>query len=374
MRVLMLSKACIVGIYQKKLELIGQQPDITLRVLVPPAWRDERGLTQLERVFVDGYELRETRVRFNGNFHLHYYPDFPQEAAAFQPDIVHIDEEPYNLATWLTLRATRKLGAKSLFFSWQNIRRYYPFPFRWLERDVLTHVDFALMGTSSAAEVWRAKGYSGPLAVVPQFGVDADLFHPSPEKESSGPVIIGYAGRLVAEKGIDLVLKALATLPNLDWRLHLVGGGPQQSALADLAAQLGITARVDFLGLRPSVEMPDIFRRFDALVIPSRTRSNWKEQYGRVILEAMASGVAVIGSDSGAIPDVVGQAGLIFPEGDVQALAAHLRTLITQPETRHQLGQRGRERVLEGYTQRCVADQTTAVYRQMMAGEDTPAG
>lgn len=366
MRVLMLSKACIVGIYQRKLEEIAKHANITLRVLVPPSWKDERGETHLEQAFTNGYELVATPLRLNGNFHLHYYPEFASQLIAFRPDIVHIDEEPYNLATWLALRATRKLPIKTLFFSWQNIVRRYPPPFSWMEHAALRSVDYALVGTESAAEVWRIKGYHGPMAVIPQFGVDPELFVPSAEPHQTRPFTIGFAGRLVPEKGVDLLLNAVSTLTDLEWQLKIVGGGPERSRLEQQARQLNIAARVEFVGLVPSIEMPARLRQLNALVIPSRTLSNWKEQYGRVIIEAMASEVVVIGSNSAAIPDVVGDAGLIFPENDTNQLACHLRQLIEDRDLCLTLGKKGRQRILENFTQAQIAAQTVTVYHAML--------
>src|SRR5690606_4672744 len=125
----------------------------------------------------------------------------------FRPQIIHIDEEPYNLAAWQALYHGRRVGAKTLFFSWQNILRQYPLPFAWGERKMLRTVDYALVGTASAGEVWRAKGYAGRMAVVPQFGVDTDLFHPI-QKPEQRLFTIGYIGRLVEEKGVHLLLEA----------------------------------------------------------------------------------------------------------------------------------------------------------------------
>ena len=179
MRVLMISKACIVGIYQRKLEEIARL-GVELLVLVPPSWKDERGETKLERAYTQGYQLQVVPIALNGNFHLHYYPSVGEWVSKFRPHIVHIDEEPYNVAAWQALYHARQVGAKSLFFSWQNIERRYPPPFSWGEGWLLRNVDYALAGTESAAQVWRAKGYSGRMAVVPQFGVDVGAFHPTP--------------------------------------------------------------------------------------------------------------------------------------------------------------------------------------------------
>ena len=134
MRVLMVSKACIVGAYQKKLEELAHQPEIKLTVVVPPYWRDERGTMELERQYTEGYELVVERMALNGHFHLHFYPGLGKQIRRVQPDLVHIDEEPYNLATAHALWLARRAGARSLFFSWQNLSRSYPPPDSWLER------------------------------------------------------------------------------------------------------------------------------------------------------------------------------------------------------------------------------------------------
>lgn len=361
----MLSKACVVGAYQRKLEEMARHDDLELRVLVPPSWRDDRGVLELERAHVEGYDLRVTPIRFNGNFHLHHYPRFGREVRAFRPDIVHIDEEPYNLATWHALWHARRAGARTLFFSWQNINRRYPWPVRWGERWVLRAVDHAIMGTDSAAQVWRQKGYRGPLTVIPQFGVDPAIFAPPERPRAGGTFTAGFVGRLVPEKGGSLLLDALARLDGA-WQLDILGDGPQKAALLAQTRALGIDGQIAF-GSRPSTQMPGFYQQIDALVVPSLTRPNWKEQFGRVIVEAMACGVPVIGSDSGAIPDVIGPAGLVFPEGDVSALTAHLRALQHDPDRRRALGEAGRARVLAQFTQAQVAAQTVAVYRAVVS-------
>ncbi|MEA3396872.1 MAG: glycosyl transferase family 1, partial [Chloroflexota bacterium] len=104
----MLSKACIVGAYQRKLEEIAVEPDVELVVAVPPYWKDERGITPLERAHIHGYRLEVLPLALNGQFHLHFYPTLGRLLREARPDVVHIDEEPYNLATfhanWLARR------------------------------------------------------------------------------------------------------------------------------------------------------------------------------------------------------------------------------------------------------------------------------
>ena len=365
MHVVMISKACIVGIYQKKLEELAQEPDIRLTVLTPPSWKDDRGVQQLERVFTKGYELRTTPITLNGHFHFHFYPRLATELDELQPDLLHIDEEPYNLATRWAMSQAVKRDIPALFFTWQNILRKYPVPFRWWERYNYNHARHAIAGNHDAEAVLRAKGYAGPITVIPQFGVDPALFSPSSQSRPSRPFTIGYAGGLVRAKGVDLLMRACAQL-DFPWELHLVGAGDEEDALRTLAAQLGIGGRVNWLGRLPSLQMPDFYRSIDVLTLPSRTTPRWKEQFGRVLIEAMSCATPVIGSDSGEIPYVIGDAGLIFPEDDVSALAFHLRRLYEDTSLQKELGQKGRQRVLDRFTQAQVARATANIYRQIL--------
>jgi glycosyltransferase involved in cell wall biosynthesis len=360
----MVSKACVVGAYQKKLEELAHLPDMELTVVVPPYWKDERGVLDLERQHTEGYELVVEPMALNGHFHLHFYPGLGKQIRRVQPDLVHIDEEPYNLATAHVLWLARRAGAKSLFFSWQNLERRYPFPFSSMERYVLKNADYAIVGNQEAARVWQTKGYTGELSIIPQFGVDPGVFKPVPRPAGRG-FIVGYVGRLVEEKGVDLLLEALAGLEGM-WRAYVLGSGPEREALQVQARRLRLADRVTFDEWIPSGQMAAYYSQLDALVVPSRTRPNWKEQFGRVLVEAMACGVPVVGSSCGEIPNVIGDAGLVFPEGQVDVLRDILSQLLREPDLRAELARRGRERVLARYTQAQIAAQTYQVYQKLV--------
>jgi len=374
-RVLMISKACVVGAYQTKLEELARLPEMELTVVVPPYWRDEQGVVELERQHTVGYDLLVEPMTFNGNYHLHSYPGLGKRLKQVRPDLVHIDEEPYNLATAHALWLARRAGARSLFFSWQNLLRRYPLPFRLTERYVLGRADYCIAGNQESARVWPAKGYRGPLAVIPQFGVDPEFFSPAPRatglRGAGRGFIVGYVGRLVEEKGVDLLLEALAGLPGT-WRAYVLGSGPAGEALQAQAQELGLANRVSFDRWILSTQMPAYYRQLDALVLPSRTRPNWKEQFGRVLVEAMACGVPVVSSDCGELPNVVGDAGLVFPENRADALTAHLGRLLADPQLCADLARRGRERVLAYYTQAQIAAETYQVYQKILTSNIHP--
>lgn len=368
-RVLLLSKASLAAIYQRQMELIAAA-GIDLLALVPQSWRDERGEQRFVCAHSQGYRLRALPLRGNGHFHLYSWRGLAAQLRAFRPEIVHIDEEPYNLSAWQAFYHARRLGAKTLFASWQNLQRNYPPPFLWGERWLLNGVDHALAGTQGCAAVWRAKGYRGPLAIIPQFGVDVQRFRPATPRPER-PFTMGYVGRLIAAKGIDLLLRAVRELKG-EWRLRIVGSGPQLVALTRLTEQLGLGERVEFTPQLPSDEMPAVYHSLDVLVLPSRRTARWQEQFGRVLTEAMACAVAVVGAESGAIPEVVGEGGLLFPEGDVAALAEQLRQLRSDETRRKEMGERGRQRVAQHFTQEIVAARLVAVYRELLEGPTDP--
>ncbi len=381
MKVLMLSKALIVGVYQKKLEEMAAISDVELTVVVPPSWAEPTNPTRLEKMHTQGYELIVADIAFNGNFHLHFYPGLRKIIRQVRPDIFHIDEEPYNLATFHAMWLAQSVGAKSVVFTWQNLLRRYPPPFSWMENYVLRHANALLVGNREAAGVWRRKGYQGPMHLIPQFGVDPAIYYRRQrvtkrgklsvfKRKSVGPpsqpaLVIGYVGRLVEEKGLEILLHAVSKLQG-PWNLQILGDGPDRKRLEHMAQWLGISARITFDQKMPSSHLPHYFSGLDVLVLPSVARANWKEQFGRVLIEAMACDVITVGARSGAIPEVIGDAGLTFAEGDAEELRAQLQLLLDDVPLRRDLRQKGRRRVTEQYTQAAIAHNTVAVYRQLL--------
>ena len=178
MRVVMISKALVIGAYHSKLKQLAAQPDMELTAIVPPSWRDERGELKLERTTGAGYNLIVTPLRFNGNFHLHYYPQLDRSAEAAQA----------------RSGAHRRRAVQPGDVSGQRSAQPSGRAHRVLQlAKPEAHVSAALLlvralhsaarrgrhrGQSDAEHVWRAKGYRGPLTVIPQVGVEPDVFKP----------------------------------------------------------------------------------------------------------------------------------------------------------------------------------------------------
>ena len=239
-------------------------------------------------------------------------------------DVIDVHEEPFALATAevLLLRWLRRNHAPVVLYTAQNLHKRYPPPFRWWERSALRHASGISACNTEAARIAERKGFAGRARVIP-LGVDLDRYTPQPASpEPRDTIVVGFLGRLVTEKGLHTLIDTAALEPRL--RLRIAGTGPLSGRLHAEVAARGLTDRVDLLGAIDPDAVPAFYSTLDVLAVPSIPRAGWTEQFGRVAVEAMASGVPVVSSDAGALPDVVGGAGLVVPAGDATALATAL--------------------------------------------------
>ncbi len=247
-------------------------------------------------------------------------------------DLLDFHEEPCSLAM-AELLLLRMLGARRtpfVFYSAQNIDKRYPPPFRWFESVCLHLAAGAYPCSKAAGNILRTKGLRGFLVILP-LGLDPAEFVPAErDAPTSGLLHIGYVGRLAAHKGVSVLLEALASTEG--HTAQIAGDGPVADQLRETADDLGLAGRVTFVGHVPQSDLPEFYRRIDALVVPSIPVNGWDEQFCRVAVEAMASGVPVIASETGALPEVLGVAGLLVPARDPQSLAQALKTLASRKE------------------------------------------
>jgi glycosyltransferase involved in cell wall biosynthesis len=182
---------------------------------------------------------------------------------------------------------------------------------------------------------------------------------------NSNSLVVGFMGRLVEEKGILDLLEAISRVSG-EHVLLFIGSGQLKGEILQKAKKLGLEGRVKIIDHVSSMKVPDYLSCFDVLVLPSLTKMNWKEQFGRVLIEAMACEVPVIGSSSGEIPSVIGDAGLVFQEGNVGDLVNKIELIMTDNNQRKALGKKGRKRVLDNFTHKIVAERTFRVYQYLM--------
>src|SRR5690348_2280974 len=347
---------------------------VNVSLVVPARWRGTP--VEPRRLASSDYELLLRECCFAGwqsrriRFHLHFYPGLSKDVRNGKWDIVHVDEEPMNLATYHALRKCRTGNPRAIFTTWQNLMKRYPPPFEFFERRVFEDAAGCLAGNREAEEILRRRGFEKPVACVPQHGVDPSVFR----KVDSGDLrrkarldaafVIGFVGQIAHRKGIDALIRAFAMLPR-DCALVLIGAGPDSKKFKSLAEDLRVSARVRWVPWVDQREIVKYMCAFDVLVLPSRTVRDWKEQFGRVLIEAMSCETPVVGSDSGDIPNVIGDAGLLFHENDETELASCLARLMDDPSLRRALGRCGRERVIERFSYAKVAQRNVEFYRRI---------
>lgn len=338
MRVLILDKTAVLGTAHERHALLAETSGVELCVLSPTWWPEHMRDVRAERVSDPRYEIRLGATLWTGSYSRGFYVSGLGAALRnFEPDVIQLLEEPWSLfagqTAWLAGRIVPR--AKLLFYTWENIYRQGTYCSRLdplhrrVERAVFARASAGVCATELAAQVVRKRGFHGGTPVIP-YGVSKEFFLPEGElhrrvdRPPGDPFRVGYVGRLLPMKGVETLIEAL---PRTSARLVVVGSGPAEEGLKRLAGSLGVHERVEWIPAVATSGVPALMKSLDVLVLPSRTMPVWAEQLGRVLIEAMASGVPVVGSSSGSIPEVIGEEGLIFPEGDSAALAECLGRL-----------------------------------------------
>ena len=254
--------------------------------------------------------------------------------------------------------------------TWQNIYKEYPFPFSWMEKYNLKNADYAIAGNKNISNTLKRKGFDKERISLIPLGTDTLLFSKNDPTELRSRLhlesfTIGYLGRLIEDKGVLDLLEALSQIKS-NFNLLMIGSGKLKNKIDSIGKRLGISEQIRLIDSVPSSQVPDYLNCMDCIVLPSRTTKKWKEQFGRVLTEAMSCEVPVIGSDSGEIPNVLGDCGLIFKEGDIDDLYSKIKLLINSKKLRTELAKKGRQRVLDNFTQEIVARETYKIYQKMM--------
>ncbi len=285
-------------------------------------------------------------------------------------DLVDMHEEPFGLAVAevLALRWLRCRGTPYLVCSAQNIDKRYAPPFRWIERWSLRHAAGAYTCNAEAGEILRRKGLTGALELLP-LGVDVGRFRAPDRRPPSGRLRVGYVGRLIPHKGVAVLVDAAALDDRFD--VEVYGAGPEAAALRERAVRLGVADRVTFHGHVEESALPDVYRTLDVLAVPSVPVPGWLEQFGRVVVEGQAAGVPAVASASGALPEVVGDAGLLVPPNSPAALRGALARLLDEPGLWARLRAAGVD-AADRYSWAGVAELQQSLYERV-TGPDRPA-
>jgi glycosyltransferase involved in cell wall biosynthesis len=376
MRVLRISHSSLTpALRQRERALVGRYPDVDLEVVTPVRWREAE--MEVDATSDDLFPVRTARTYLSKHIQLFAYDPRPIITALreHQPHLVDVSHEPFSVACAETLALCSWFAphAPIVMHTNQNIHHNYPPPFNWLEQRAFRRVAAAYACSETVCEVLRAKGFDKPAPII-TYGVDTEAFHPRAAdlRRSKGPLTIGFIGRMLPGKGLNVLADALAKLNNEAWQLLVVGDGPEREEFERRLSESGLRDRAEFTGAVNFARIPEYFHQLDVMVIPTETTKRIREQFGRVIVEAMASGVPVIGSTCGAIPEVIGEAGMVFTEGDADSLASSLRQMLSDEALRERLALAGLARV-EQYSWKRVAEKTYELYRQVLNGRENIA-
>ena len=372
----MVSHSCVVESYRGKFWELAKYPEADIHLVIPGAWPEHNQWVTARKTDRAPFETHITRAYRLGRVASYFYHPIAFEGIVrhVRPDVVLAEEEPWSLAAWQCLVSSRSVSARLVFFTWENVWRRYKWISEKILLSVLRHADAAVAGNKEAVGILRRRGFSGKVEQIPQHGVTIaaiDRNDPSPPRVLDGlrRPRMAFLGRLEREKGVDVLLNAVSRLDGT-WSLVIIGNGSEREKLLRLAEDLHIDHRVRFLPGIPHGDVPMYLGAVDILVLPSIATPTWKEQFGRVLAEAMAAGAVVVGSDSGAIPEVVGDAGMIFPEGDSPRLSDVLRSLLQSPHLRLELVRRGRQAVLARYSDEIVGARFFSLFAAL-AGKPT---
>lgn len=336
----------------------GSRWDIV--AIAPERFRGDLGPLQAQRAEDEAVELRTVPLRLGRSAHFMRYAGL-RDAMAGSWDVVHAWEEPY-IAAGAQIAGAAPATAKVVFATFQNIAKDYPWPLSWFERQSMRRADgWIAFGELVKTTLQSRVGYAGKPSRVIAPGVDTCLFRPDTPARSvvrrelgwaEDAPVAGFLGRFEPQKGIELLCHALEAVA-VPWHALFVGGGTLEPLLRTFEKRHPSRVRV-ITGV-PHREVPRWLNAMSLLCAPSRTTPAWREQFGRMLIEAMACGVPVVGSDSGEIPFVIGGAGVVLPEADIQAWTAAIERLLSDAAARRTYADSALARVADRFTWPVVA-------------------
>ncbi len=378
MKILLVDQNLVDPINHQKWRLLAAKPGVEMLGVSPAIWIENFRRLQFDKRSVENFPIVSLPVHWPGKENRAFFTrGYSRVIRSFRPEIIMCYEEPFSLFALQTavFRLIFARRSRLVFITWDNLAKGHHFWYRpsWFYRlvfeFVMTQADLLLTANEEGTEYYSAafpnrveKLYYGVTLRVPEGNAEpplkelgnlpADLF------------VVGYIGRLLEMKGIDTLLYAMK-LVDPSVRLVIVGSGPDEERLKVIAKRISLEEKVLFLPAVSSAQVREVMNRLNVMVLPSRTTKMWKEQFGRVLVEAMACGITVVGSSSGAIPEVIGEAGLIFPEGDSRALANAIEALRTNRGLLKELSAMGIERA-KLFSPESFADRLNLLLRRMV--------
>lgn len=382
MKVLVIGHTYISPINRDKWKALAiRHPDIMLSVVMPKHWPStlfthEARIDHEPQLANCTFSAFDTQKEGNELLYHYNHEQLYTHMKRFGPDLVHV-EQGDGAVSYLqanTYIKMLRLKSKSVFFTWLNWQPKKSLKHQLflspVEKINLLCSDGAIVGNHDAQDILHKKGFKKPIIVLPQLGINQTIFRPvgiTETRSNNKKKYIGYIGRIAEEKGVFLLAEAFLALQQEfpSWNLVFIGKGPARSRLGSFVATNNLQNRIEFCSSVPHEYVAQCLRNIDILTLPSYDTPDWREQFGHVLIEAMACKVPVIGSNAGEIAHVIADTGLIFQQGNQQALLAQLRTLMHDQILREKLAQEGFCRIQSMYTHEIIADKTYSFWQKL---------
>lgn len=371
-RILVVGFAYLVDVYQHKLYSLAKTGDVEIGLLAPSTWFMPEWNKRLElKQGYPGYSLLPVNVNFlNGIKGGFLYPFLQTYRAiySFKPDIIHVEQEVFSLSTFQMAVYSILFKLPMTLFCWENMPKSLGILRQLTKSIVLRNTKFIIAGNTDAKKLLQLWGYRGKIFVLPQFGVDIKLFHAEKLHYQRTQFVVGYIGRVVFEKGLKVLIEAVNVLIRQGHKIKLLicGSGPDEEKIKEHARVSGMSDNITWIGRVEYNEVPSVLVNIDVLVLPSQSvPGKWKEQFGHVLIEAMAMGIPVIGSSSGAIPEVIGRNDLIFQEDKHMDLATIIKKIILDSHYYQELSKYGLDRVTQYYDDQVIAEKLISFWREL---------
>lgn len=365
--------------FQRKLDLIANCQDLELHCIIPDHSSLIKGFRNSDngqkKYYVHKIALKQ--MGKNGDPHRQFYQTLDFNICKFKPDLIHCEHEQEGLLAAQTVLARNMFSPQTplVMYSWQNLIRKRSLPVLAICNYTLKNAQHITCASSEGINVLQKQGFVGTYDISPMIGIDHAIFYPYPSERvnairtslaiNSDDLVIGFVGRLSPEKSIDTLLNAISKMKTI-CKVLIIGSGESELELKKLATNLEIMNRCHFVGFQQNNQIADFINALDVLVLPSKTMPYWKEQFGRVLVEAMLCKRIVVGSDSGAIPEVINQPECIFPEQDVLSLTNILDKVINDVFLRKKLIEANYNRAKSLFAVEKVASQNIECWKHIL--------
>ena len=375
MKVLVIGHTYMLEVNRDKFYELAEHSDVEIYLVNPAKWKTDFYTMSSELPRSDKLNVITLNCMFTGHESYYFYGiGLLRLIKNIKPDIIHVEQgsDAFSYFEAIFLSKLFSRNSKRLFFTWVNWDAKIRFPLTFFERYNLRNTDYAICGNSGAAKILAKKGFKGRIKVLPQIGVDPKLFKKNDVgdlKKSLGIdcFCVGYLGRFVREKGIFLLLEACSKIKG-KLKVLMVGDGPiKKEIIEEEAKKLNIISSLNIVPPQFNEDVVPYINCMDVLVLPSYEIDTWKEQFGHVLIEAMACEVPVIGSSSAEIPNVIGDAGLIFEEKNVSDLKEKIEIVMNNVVLAKRIAMKGLMRVKKKYTHKVIADETLQIYKELIS-------